>query len=92
MGTGALFGLGAGLVFSLAVDAAEGGGGGAYRTAGVAIICGSGLVVGTLLGLMIETDRWEEQPLPVRVEPEITSQAVGLRWSVPVGAGTSRAR
>jgi hypothetical protein len=88
VGAGALIGLGAGMVFSLAIDAAEGGGGGGYRTAGIAIVSGSGLVLGTLLGLMIQTDRWEEQPVPPRLEQGSSNAAVSLQWSLPLGRET----
>ena len=86
---GALIGLGAGSVAFLAILAAEGGCGSSDAMCqtgmglAVGMLAGGGALVGTLVGLLIETEIWEDQTLPLKVEA--AANGLGFEIRLPVG-------
>lgn len=87
-GRGALIGLGVGLVGFVAIDAAEGGCSSdeplcdAGRAVGFVVLSGGGLLLGTLVGLAVETDQWQELSLPLSLGMRQRDGGITLGWSV----------
>lgn len=86
---GALIGLGAGAVAFMAILASEGGcgSGDAMCQTGmglaVGVLAGGGALLGTLVGLLVETEVWEDQTLPLAVEA--TADGLRVEFRLPVG-------
>jgi hypothetical protein len=85
---GALIGLGTGGVAFLAILASEGGcSGDSMCESAIGLVAGvfvaGGALLGTLVGLLIETDVWEDQPLPFAVEA--APDGLRVEFRLPVG-------
>lgn len=85
---GALIGLGTGVVGFGVILASEGTDGcgsscGAYMALSAGLLAGTGALLGTLVGLLFETEVWEEQGLPLAIQA--TPNGLQVEFRLPVG-------